>query len=80
MFTSLLFNRFLVKAFVQLVPEGESVFALKRDSEVEAKLNEANANVSEATETLEKENEIVADNSLVEEQNATPENNEGGND
>ncbi len=41
MFTSLLLNRFLVKAFVNLVPEGEGIFALKRDPEVEAELKEA---------------------------------------
>jgi preprotein translocase subunit SecF len=40
MFTSLLLNRFLVKAFVDLVPEGEAAFSLKRSPEVEAENKE----------------------------------------
>lgn len=43
MFTSLLLNRFLVKAFFDLIPEGEAVFHLKRDPAVAAELKAAKA-------------------------------------
>ncbi len=92
MFTSLLLNRFLVKAFVDLVPEGESVFALKRDPGVEAQLKEAKANLI-AEEKAKQIIDVAIDNqeeigglgntAVLEtespNQDVAPENNEGGN-
>jgi len=81
MFTSLLLNRFLVKAFVNLVPEGEGIFALKRSPEVEAELKEAKANLTfeeaksdKEPEKVEVENEEVAlTEAVVEESVEEPE-------
>ena len=96
MFTSLLLNRFLVKAFVTLIPEGEKCFYLKRDPEVAAQLKAAKEELAlqqvvadeSATAPENAETVIVeetAEISPVQEEfsaetEVTPENNEGGND
>lgn len=62
MFTSLLFNRFLVKAFVDLVPEGEKVFSLKRSPEVVAELEaKAAAESNAGTAGADNKTEVVAE-------------------
>lgn len=89
MFTSLVLNRFLVKTFVNLVPEGSSVFAVARAPEVDAKNEDEVAQnlLTESQNSAKTENSVPLTQSQVGEtveqadttdHNVTPENNEGG--
>ena len=84
MFTSLLLNRFILKAFVDLVPEGEKCFSLQRGEDVKTEkvedvenvvIEEKVENVVESVQVVEQQPIIIEEKTEI-----APENIKGGND
>lgn len=78
LFTSLLFNKFLVGVFVNLAPENAKLFALSRKNNDDDKVEEIVADANVAPEDFVEESEEV----VLDENNdsVTPEESEGGNE